>query len=89
MPNSNQIVSELAGILQNFNGKEYSDPIDRDTLFMSDLGFTSIDVVVLGESLESHFGQEISFGDFITELRSQDIQDVQVGALADYLERVL
>ena len=89
MPSTNDIISDLASILSNFNGREYSGTIDADTLFMQDLGCTSIDVVILGETLDAHYGVEIPFGQFIAELRDSNVQDVQVGALAEFLSRNL
>ncbi|MDF1753376.1 MAG: phosphopantetheine-binding protein [Verrucomicrobiales bacterium] len=89
MPEINEIMTDLAGILADFNGKEYYDPIGPDTLFMAELGFSSIDVVILGETLESHYQTDISFGDFIASMTEQNVQDVPVGALADYLSKTL
>ena len=87
--NRQQIISELATLLANFNGREYSDVITEHTLFMGDLGFSSIDVVILGENLESHFGAEIPFGDFVNDLRARNALDVMVGDLAGFLEGVV
>lgn len=87
--NRQQIVSELATVLASFNGRDYSEVITEHTLFMGDLGFSSIDVVILGETLESHFGTEISFGDFVNDLRRRNALDVMVGDLAGFLEGVV
>ena len=56
--NSQEVMDYLSSLLQNFNGREYSGPIDRETLFFSELGMMSIDAVVLGETLESHYGKK-------------------------------
>ena len=85
MRNSADIVEELAQLLANFQGREYSDPISRETLFFADLGFASIDAVVLGEELEQLFGQKISYNSFLAELAGRGAQDVAVGELADFL----
>jgi acyl carrier protein len=89
MPEKNEIVADLGRILSDFNGREFSGRIDADTLFMRDLGFSSIDVVILGEVLESHYETKISFGDFINELRARNALDVMIGDLADFLQKNL
>jgi len=53
---------------------------------MGELGFSSIDVVILGETLETHFAAEIEFGDFVNDLRARNAMDVMVGDLAGFLE---
>ena len=40
---SDAILADLAAILSNFNGREYSGVIDRETLFFGELGMASID----------------------------------------------
>ena len=89
MPTTNEILADLAQILSDFNGREYSGIIDHETLFMRDLGFSSIDVVILGETLESYYETEISFGNFVSELSQQNVQDVPIGALAEFLAKTL
>ncbi len=89
MPDTNEIISDFRIILSDFNGREYSGPVEHDTLFMQDIGFSSIDVVILGETLETYYKSDISFGDFINEMSRQNVQDVPVGALAEYLAKTL
>ena len=85
MPAVDAIVADLATILSNFQDREYSGTIDHHTLFIQDLGFSSIDVVILGETLERHYDQQLPFGNFISELGKQNVQDVQIGTLAEFL----
>lgn len=87
MKTADDILEDLAGILSNFQGREYSGKIDRDTRFLADLGFSSIDVVILGEALESHYQTKLPFGAFLSELGKNKVQDVNIGALADFLHQ--
>ena len=80
-----QVVGELADILGNFQGREYSGTVDRDSMFFADLGFMSIDAVILGETLEQHYGRTLPFQDFLAELSARDVKDLSVGELADWL----
>lgn len=87
MRTQEQIVEDLAGILCSFRGREYSDPIGPETLFFADLGFASIDAVILGETLESHYGQRFPFRELLAEAGGQQARDIEVGRLAAFLSR--
>ena len=85
MKTADHILEDLAGILSNFQGREYSGTIDRETRFIGDLGFSSIDVVILGETLETYYDKKLPFGAFLSELAKKKVQDVSLGDLADFL----
>ncbi len=89
MRSSEAVLDDLRVILSNFQDRDYSDEMTPETLFFSDLGFSSIDVIVLGDRLQEHYGQQISFNEFLGELGSQGAQDVSLGQLSDYLSRTL
>ena len=79
-------LADLEGIFRNFHGREYSGPIGRDTRFFADLGLASIDAVVLGEMLESHYGRKLPFGDLMAELGQRTDRDLRLGELVAFLE---
>jgi acyl carrier protein len=83
------VLADLADLLRNFQGREYSDVIDRETRFFSDLGFASIDAVVLGEELERRYGHKLPFNRLLTELAQRQAEDLEVGELVDFLVRHL
>lgn len=80
-----EVFEQLCDILSDFEGRTYDEPITRETMFFQDLGFASIDAVVLGEQLETHFGQKLHFNPFLSELSAQGARDIAVGALTDFL----
>jgi len=84
-----QILNDVAGILRNFNGREYSGVIGPDTWFFSDLGLASIDAVVLGEALEEHYGRNLPFHVFMADLGRRAVRDVSVGELVTFLHPYL
>jgi acyl carrier protein len=84
-----QILNDLEGILRNFHGREYSGEIGPQTLFFGDLGLASIDAIVLGETLQEHYGQKIPFDQFMAELGQRAVRDIELGDLADFLQRHL
>jgi acyl carrier protein len=84
-----EILADLAGILADFQGREYSGPIDRETKFFADLGLASIDAVVLGETLQDLYGRPLPFGDLMADLGRRADRDLSIGELADFLGRNL
>jgi acyl carrier protein len=84
-----QILHDLADLLRDFNGREYSGPIGPHTLFFGDLGMVSIDAVVLAETLEQGYGRKFPFNDFLADLGRRGVEDLEVGELARFLSRHL
>ncbi len=89
MKTPERILTELAELLSDFQGREYSDAITAETMFFGDLGFVSIDAIVLGETLESRYGQQIPFPSFLKQLADDNVQDIAVGRLAEFLAECL
>lgn len=86
---SHQILDDLTGIFRNFHGREYTEPIDAETRFFADMGLASIDAVVLGETLEQHYGHKLPFGDLLAELGRREDRDLRMGELVGFLQRNL
>ncbi|MBW3596200.1 MAG: acyl carrier protein [Planctomycetes bacterium] len=84
-----EIIDDLAGILREFEDREYSGHIGPETQFFGDLGFASIDAVILGEKLEVYYGQKIPFNKFLAQLMQSGAEDLEVGQLAAFLEAEL
>jgi acyl carrier protein len=84
-----QIMHDVADILRHFNGREYSGDIGPDTCFFGDLGLASIDAVVLGETLEEHYGRKIPFHLFMADLGRRAVRDIQLGELVAFLHQHL
>ena len=89
MPSRTQeeIMADLAGILRDFEGREYYGDINPETLFFDDLGMASLDAVVLAEKLENHYQRKFPFSEFVEEMRQRDVFDIAVGDLAAFLNR--
>jgi acyl carrier protein len=65
---------------------EFSGEITLDTCLLEDLELESIDVVVLGEFLEEQFGQSFPFTEYFTELAQQDISDISISDLVNFID---
>jgi len=81
-----EILKELQDLLSDFQDRTYDDPIGSLTMFFGDLGYSSIDAIVLGETLEHRFGAKLNFGPFLSQLSAQGAQDMSVGQLVDFLQ---
>ena len=84
-----QIQKDVADIIRNFNGREYSGDIGPQTCFFGDLGLASIDAVVLGETLEQHYGRKIPFHLFMADLGRRAVRDIELGDLVAFLHQHL
>ena len=63
---------------------EYDGEITSDTFLFTDLGFQSLDAVVLGNSLQEHYGQIIPYADFLASIGQRTSNDVTVGEWVDF-----
>ena len=84
-----EILADLAKILSDFQGREYSGLIDRETKFFGDLGLASIDAVVLGEILQEHYARPLHFHELMADLGRRADRDLSIGELAEFLARNL
>lgn len=84
-PTHASIKADVAKILSNFEGREFSDEIGPETRFFADLGLASIDAVVLGEKLQDFYGRPLPFGDLMADLGRRTDRDLRIGELVDFL----
>lgn len=84
-----QIMTDVAGILRNFDDREYSGPIEAHTRFFADLNLASIDAVVLGERIAEHYNRQLPFNEFLAELGRREVRDLEVGELVGFLHQHL
>ncbi len=85
MKTTNDILDDLRVVIATFENRNCSTDITAETQFFADLGFVSIDAVLLGERLEAHFGRPLPFPKFLGELATRNVTDIQVGELAKFL----
>ncbi len=83
--NQSEVVADLAVLLADFQDREYPGEITAETLFFGDLGFMSIDAIVLGETLEAKYQQKFPFNTFLAELSQRGAEDITVGELAAFV----
>lgn len=74
------------GMIQNLM-QDWDDAdaeLGPDTLLFSELGLESLDAVVLGASIQEHYGVEMPFGQMYTELGEQE-KDLSLAELVDFV----
>ena len=84
-PSTAEIMADLKIILASFSGRDDSGTIGPETRFFADLGLASIDAVVLGENLQSHYGRPLPFGELMADLGSRTDRDMTLGEMAAFL----
>jgi len=85
-----QIFADLLTILNELTDDwEYSGGISHETSLEDDLGFDSILAVALITAIEEHYGQSLSFVDFLTEIEEREEQDIRVIDLVEFIHKSL
>lgn len=81
-----QIYRDLARVMaETFPDRDIMTDIDPGTRLFGDLGFASIDLIVLGERLEQFYGRRLPFGPFLSDLRNRGVDDLALGELVAFL----
>jgi acyl carrier protein len=86
----NAILAEVGKIVVDVVGIEYLGDVEitMKTVFESDLGFESIDIVVLAERLKERYGDRLRLEQWWKALLAKEITDaaqVSVGDLVDFV----
>src|ERR1035437_10226618 len=63
---------------------EYGEEIEESTLLVSELGFESLDLVVIGTSLQERYGR-MPFGEFLADIGQRPVKDATVGELVAFV----
>ena len=80
------IMSDVVALLDKLaEDWEYSGEIEPDTWLFSDLGFESIDAVVLASHVQKHFSQQFPFPELLAELGAREVKDLQIKELVDFI----
>jgi acyl carrier protein len=82
------VLDQVVRILTEVVGEDFllDTEITPDTAFSDDLALESIEFVALSERLQNYYGERVDFVAFIGEMDINDIMNITVGALADYIE---
>src|SRR5437867_4200762 len=82
------ISSDLFGLLNQLaRDWEYSGDISSEKFLFADLGFESIDAVVLASFIQEHYRRQFPFPELLAELGRRDVQDIRLGELVEFIHR--
>jgi acyl carrier protein len=81
----NQIQDYVLRKLQELS-QDWDNPaeISQASLLFSELGFESLDAVVLGVAIQEHFGRQLPFAELLAELGEQR-RDLSIAELIDFV----
>jgi acyl carrier protein len=83
---STQLLAEVLDMMNQLAGDwEYDGPIEAETSLFGDLGLESLDLVVLGTSVQERYGR-MPFAEFFAEVGQRPEQDLSVGELVAFID---
>jgi acyl carrier protein len=68
---------------------EYGGHVTEDTCLLADMGFESLDVVILSAQVQEHYGQVLPFSDLFSEIGQRERKDISVGEWVDFVHKHL
>ena len=82
-----EIQTYLTTLLQELaRDAAYTLDVDADTGLFSDLGFESLDAVVLGTAIQEHYERTMPFAELLVEVGQRKVRDLTVGELVRFVE---
>ncbi|HEY1192391.1 MAG TPA: acyl carrier protein [Gemmata sp.] len=88
MRTTDDILTALGEVVrQTFPDRDFPEAVELSTRAFGDLGLASIDLVVLAERLDAHFGRRLPFGTFLKGLRDRGADDLELGELVAFLQK--
>jgi acyl carrier protein len=88
--NKKNIYETVLGIINELaDDWEYDCEITPDTLFVGDLGLESIDVVILGTTIQNHYGHTLPFAEFLAEVGRREVRDIRIDEFVEFVHQNL
>ncbi len=80
------ILADVLGLLDRLSRDwEYSAEISADTFLFADLGFESIDAVVLSSFIQEHYQRKFPFPQLLAEIGKREVKDIRIGELVEFV----
>lgn len=86
-----QIIGDIARTVTDVIGDDYliATEISASTTLIGELELESIEFVSLAARLQDLYAEQVDFVAFVTELEMDQLTDLTVGELADFIGRCL
>ena len=84
------ILADVINLLSQLSRDwEYSGEITPETMLFADLGFESIDAVILASFVQEHYGRAFPFPQLLASIGQKDIKDLQISELVGFIHQHL
>ncbi len=77
------VVQQLQELARDW---EYSTTVGADTGLFSDLGFESLDAVVLGTAIQEHYDRPMPFAELLADVGQRERRELTVGELVEFVD---
>ena len=85
-----EIMDDVINRLRELAGDwEYSGNITAGSLLFAELGLESLDLVVLGTSIQTDYGQVLPFAELFANIGQREVPDISVGEWVGFVYRHL
>jgi acyl carrier protein len=85
-----QVLAEVLELVHSVvQDWDFESPVTEQTRLYADLAFESLDLVVLGATVQERFGRTFPFTELFAEIGQRDVHDLTIGEWVDFLERHL
>jgi len=68
---------------------EYGGVITEDTYLLAELGFESLDVVILSAQVQEQYGRVLPFTELFSEIGQRERKDISIGEWVDFIDKHL
>ena len=87
MPDRQPVTAYVLQLLQDLSHDwEYSDAITEDTGLFTELGFESLDAVVLGTAIQEHYQRTMPFAELLADIGQREVRELTVSELVAFIE---
>lgn len=68
---------------------DFEGDVTPETLLVADLGLESIDVVVLGTTIQNEYDCTLPLAEFMAEVGQREVRDIRIRELVDFVHQNL
>lgn len=88
-PRRQEILTYIVTLLEQLSEDwDFSQPIGPELLLFTELGFESLDAVVLATTIQEHYETPMPFAELFAEL-GRDQRDLSIAELVDFVDKHL
>lgn len=82
-----EILADIVELMTTLAGDwEYDGEITEETGLLGELGFESLDLVVLGTAIQERYGR-LPFAELLADLGQREVPDITVGELVAFVDQ--